>query len=81
MPVILQARTEGPSITYEPQDFVAYVSAIGQSGLVPPAVPFRVRVPGGGASRSALLPVIEPEIAAFFGLGSVSGIDYVISRP
>jgi hypothetical protein len=79
MPVVLQARVDDRSVIYEPLDFAAYASAVSGRGIVPPAVPFRVRVQKTDVNDQRLEPM-EREIAAFFGLGSASGIDYVIAR-
>ena len=81
MPIVLQARREDRCITYEPQDFAAYAAAIGGRGITAPSAPFRVRLPAGtNLSDAGTLEAIEPEIAAFFGLGKVTGVDYVIAR-
>jgi hypothetical protein len=79
MPVILQAGREDGYLTYEPRDFHAYVSAIGDSGITPPCESFRVRLPETSAVLTDLSRV-EHDVAAFFGLGDVSGIDYQIAR-
>jgi hypothetical protein len=79
MPVILQAGREDGYLTYEPRDFHAYVSAIGHSGVTPPCESFRVRLPEN-VNTHRDLSSIEQDIAAFFGLGDVSGIDYQIAR-
>ncbi len=79
MTVILQAGRQDGYLTYEPQDFPAYVSAIGGSGFTPPRESFRVRLPND-APLVKDLAKIEHDIAAFFGLGEVSGIEYQIAR-
>jgi hypothetical protein len=79
MPVILQAGRQDGYLIYEPQDFPAYISAINRSGFTPPRVSFRVRLPNDGPLVKDLANV-EHDIAAFFGLGDVSGIEYQIAR-
>jgi len=79
MTVILQAGRQDGYLTYEPRDFRAYVSAIGQSGITPPSGSFRVRLPNDAPMIKDLANV-EHDIAAFFGLGDVSGIEYQIAR-
>ena len=79
MPVILQAGRQDGYLTYEPRDFAGYASAIGHCGMTPPRELFRVRVPESPAVLKDLASV-EHDVAAFFGLGEVSGIDYQIVR-
>lgn len=79
MPVFLQARRQDGFLTYEPQDFANYSAAIGERGITPPSNPFRVRFPESAACLVDLAK-LEQEVAAFFGLGKESQIEYQIVR-
>jgi hypothetical protein len=77
MPIVIQAREENGYVTYQPQGVSEYVSALTRSGLMPPQVPLQLRVPASELATSDA-EAVEHEIAAFFGLGDVSGVPYQV---
>lgn len=82
MAIVIQKRPAQDGMTYEIQDFDAYVEELKRIGIAAPNAKYRIFISTTTAQDIARTGAdIESQIALFFRLGSASGIQYEFREP